>query len=100
MSLMCMFVPLHYIQIVSSAHCPLRFETQLLLCFRHLSRSLGALDAMFMSDRQQDATEFLVHLLDLFREQFSSSKLDLSPEGWYFATLQPHRCVYLSSFHS
>ncbi|KDR18892.1 ubiquitin carboxyl-terminal hydrolase 37-like isoform X2 [Zootermopsis nevadensis] len=47
---------------------------------RHLSRSLGALDVMFMSDRQQDATEFLVRLLDSFREQFGSSKSDCSPE--------------------
>ncbi|KAJ4427961.1 hypothetical protein ANN_23974, partial [Periplaneta americana] len=47
---------------------------------RHLSRSLGALDAMFISDRQQDATEFLVRLLDLFREQFSSSKSDHNTE--------------------
>ncbi|PNF34732.1 hypothetical protein B7P43_G05456 [Cryptotermes secundus] len=47
---------------------------------RHLSRSLGLLDAIFTSDRQQDATEFLVRLLDLFREHFSSSNSDLGLE--------------------
>jgi hypothetical protein len=60
---------------------------RIMLCyFRHLSRSLGMLDAVFMSDRQQDATEFLVRLLDLFREHFSSSNSDLGLEGWYFLT--------------
>lgn len=58
----------------------------MLHCFRHLSRSLGMLDAIFTSDRQQDATEFLVRLLDLFREHFSSSNSDLGLEGWYFLT--------------
>jgi hypothetical protein len=58
----------------------------MLLCFRHLSHSLGVLDAVFTSDRQQDATEFLVRLLDLFREHFSSSNLDYGVEGWYFLT--------------
>lgn len=43
---------------------------------RHLFHSLGMLDAMFLSDRQQDATEFLLRFLDLFREQFRSSKPD------------------------
>jgi ubiquitin C-terminal hydrolase len=43
----------------------------------HLSRSLGILDAVFTNGRQQDATEFLVRLLDLFREHFSSSNPDL-----------------------
>jgi ubiquitin C-terminal hydrolase len=56
--------------------------TMLLLYFRHLFQSLGTLDAMFLSDRQQDATEFLLRLLDLFREQFRSSKSDLSLQGW------------------
>jgi len=62
------------------------------LCFRHLSCSLGMLDIMFMSDRQQDATEFLVRLLDLFREHCSSSKLHLGLEGLYFLTLDPSKC--------
>jgi ubiquitin C-terminal hydrolase len=44
---------------------------------RHLFHSLGMLDAMFLSDRQQDAAEFLLCLLDLFREQLCSSKTDL-----------------------
>ena len=41
---------------------------------RRLSQSLGALDTSFTSDRQQDATEFLVRLLDLFREQYSATE--------------------------
>jgi len=48
---------------------------------RHLFHSLGMLDAMFLSDRQQDATEFLLRLLDLFREQFHSSKSDFGLQG-------------------
>nr|CAD7579614.1 unnamed protein product [Timema californicum] len=36
-----------------------------------LSRSLGLLDAIFVSDCQQDAPEFLVRLLDCFREEFN-----------------------------
>lgn len=60
---------------------------RIMLCyFRHLSRSLGILDAVFMSDRQQDATEFLVRLLDLFRDHFSSSDSDVGLEGWYLLT--------------
>ena len=60
----------------------------LLLCFRHLFNSLGMLDAMFLSDRQQDATEFLLCLLDLFREQFSSAKSDIGLQGWCFMVCQ------------
>jgi ubiquitin C-terminal hydrolase len=45
-----------------------------------LSRSLGILDTVFMNGRQQDATEFLVRLLDLFRDHFSSSNSDLGLE--------------------
>jgi uncharacterized UBP type Zn finger protein len=44
------------------------------------------LDAIFTSDRQQDATEFLVRLLDVFREHFSSTNSNLGLEGWYFLT--------------
>lgn len=46
-------------------------RNSLFSALRRLSHSLGALDSMFISDRQQDATEFLVRLLDLFREQYS-----------------------------
>jgi len=46
------------------------------------------LDAMFLSDRQQDATEFLLRLLDLFREQFHSSKTDFGLQGWCFLVCQ------------
>nr|CAD7431219.1 unnamed protein product [Timema monikensis] len=40
-----------------------------------LSRSLGLLDAIFVSDCQQDAPEFLVRLLDCFREEFNQVRV-------------------------
>ena len=43
---------------------------------------------MFLSDRQQDAAEFLLCLLDLFREQLCSSKTDLGLQGWCLLVCQ------------
>lgn len=46
--------------------------------YRSLSRSLNQLDAIFSSDGQEDASEFLVKLLDNLREECQrlSSKLE------------------------